>query len=178
MPNWCANSIEIKFNPSQRQHIEEMSNKAKKKELLNFLVPIPEELLSDSYNWCIDNWGTKWDIEYMASAIYDSTLTIYFDTAWSPPVEAIKRSLKDYEYRLYYFESGVGYMGFLKKFNEFNADVFMSISFDKKVDFNSEDSIRDGFKRMSEKYGMSENDLNALYHHFDLVQSYYQKEEE
>ena len=47
------------------------------------------------YHWCIENWGTKWelselDIEYTD----DEILELTFSTAWSPP-EGIMQELKD-----------------------------------------------------------------------------------
>ena len=47
------------------------------------------------YHWCIENWGTKWelselDIEYAD----DEILELTFSTAWSPP-EGVMQELKD-----------------------------------------------------------------------------------
>lgn len=50
---------------------------------------------ADWYSWCTSNWGTKWDTESYA---YDElnidegddglyTLSVSFDTAWSPPTQ-------------------------------------------------------------------------------------------
>lgn len=39
----------------------------------------------DWYDWCIDNWGTKWDIDFCS---HDDN-SIVFDTAWSTPSKII-----------------------------------------------------------------------------------------
>jgi hypothetical protein len=49
------------------------------------------------YDWCITNWGTKWDarvedyIDDDAKEVY-----VYFETAWSPPVEFLKWFAEQY----------------------------------------------------------------------------------
>lgn len=51
------------------------------------------------YGWRCENWGTKWNA-YAQSIIDrdDTTVTIKFDTAWSPPlpfIEALRKRLED-----------------------------------------------------------------------------------
>ena len=49
------------------------------------------------YNWSIDNWGTKWNVEDDCSIEYDKVkeeYTITFDTAWSCPVGILKEYSK------------------------------------------------------------------------------------
>jgi len=47
------------------------------------------------YYWCIDNWGTKWDISDLSIDYDDSEqLELEFSTAWSPP-EGVMQELKD-----------------------------------------------------------------------------------
>ena len=47
------------------------------------------------YHWCIENWGTKWDVSEL-DIEYDEEyyLELTFSTAWSPP-EGIMQELKD-----------------------------------------------------------------------------------
>lgn len=45
------------------------------------------------YNWCVENWGTKWNVEDEVQVEYDSKNEEYiicFDTAWDPPRGIIK----------------------------------------------------------------------------------------
>lgn len=43
------------------------------------------------HTWCIDTWGTKWDICDSSTEILNSELIAYFNTAWSPPIEGMRR---------------------------------------------------------------------------------------
>lgn len=73
----------------------------------------------DWYNFCVSEWGTKWDV---GLGDYGSILTaddarkghawVSFDSAWSPPITAYEK-LKDmgFEIRAYYYESGMAYCG-------------------------------------------------------------------
>lgn len=41
---------------------------------------------SDWYNWCVENWGTKWDACEPTTVCDEADcLSFEFDTAWSPP---------------------------------------------------------------------------------------------
>ena len=47
------------------------------------------------YHWCIENWGTKWDVsELDIEYADDEILELTFSTAWSPP-EGIMQELRD-----------------------------------------------------------------------------------
>lgn len=45
------------------------------------------------YNWCIDNWGTKWNALGTGKWIDDDTIT--FKTAWSAPAARHGEALKN-----------------------------------------------------------------------------------
>jgi hypothetical protein len=67
---------------------------------------------SGGYEWCIDNWGTKWNAtDAVWVGLHD---TLYFDTPWGPvfPIisEIHKRFPKTTIYYEYY-ESGQAFMG-------------------------------------------------------------------
>jgi len=40
--------------------------------------------------WCIDYWGTKWDIEDYTVTENDDGYCIMFDTAWAPPLNWLR----------------------------------------------------------------------------------------
>ena len=46
------------------------------------------------YHWCIENWGTKWDVSELDIEYDEEMLELTFSTAWSPP-EGIMQVLKD-----------------------------------------------------------------------------------
>ena len=61
------------------------------------------------YEWCVENWGTKWNS-------CDGNVTEYgafFMTAWSPPIPVIRElsTLIKHDLRLIYIEEGCGFCG-------------------------------------------------------------------
>lgn len=106
MPNWCNNILTITaiddadigtdiyqaLIPDEALKAEDIT--AYREEGWGQLVftfskvyPLPEKLINTGgwYNWCIDNWGTKWD----AACTYinknePKVLEFSYDTAWSP----------------------------------------------------------------------------------------------
>jgi hypothetical protein len=69
------------------------------------------------YEWCIENWGTKWTAMATIDEDYDledGELVMHFDTAWSPPLPVIKKASELFpalQFDLRYFECGVGFNG-------------------------------------------------------------------
>ena len=113
MPNWCQNVMYIKnHNPSLVKAIEEGR-------LCEHIVPMPpeEDMASGWYDWCIENWGTKWDIRHEHSSHYsdeevEDVLVVKFDTAWSPPDKVFDAMHKQgYDFEAYYVEYGMEYYG-------------------------------------------------------------------
>lgn len=55
---------------------------------------------NDWYNWNLRNWGTKWDVANDSTIGTDinnpDNLVYLFDTAWSPPVDAIQKLSEQY----------------------------------------------------------------------------------
>jgi hypothetical protein len=65
------------------------------------------------YDFCINEWGTKWDINGGdISHETDTSLTMYFDTAWSPPIEAYRKFDElGFNIDAMYYEPGMGFCG-------------------------------------------------------------------
>jgi hypothetical protein len=72
---------------------------------------------ADWYSFCTAEWGTKWDAktcdEDVPYILADNQVTIFFDTAWAPPMQ-IYYALEDMGFKVEatYIEQGVGYIGF------------------------------------------------------------------
>ena len=115
MPNWCQNSLfvegsedDIAFFRSQWMN-----------DYLQFedFVPIPEDQKENWYDWCVKNWGTKWDIgeEQKLEEEFDTSLRIAFDTAWSPPLLWLEKVAAEYPslyFALSYHEGGMCFAGY------------------------------------------------------------------
>lgn len=67
------------------------------------------------YDFCVVEWGTKWDIRANPNDFeFDGkTLTFHFDTAWSPPM-GIYYALEEMGFTVQatYIEQGMGYLGY------------------------------------------------------------------
>lgn len=56
----------------------------------------PQEGPDHWYWWNVRNWGTKWDVREVQASSSAESLGFGFDTAWSPPIEAINKLAEQY----------------------------------------------------------------------------------
>ena len=137
MPNWCYNGLTINGDAGEIAKFREWLNgeqltlqkiKPMPDELSDTVSPTPKgdeekaKLLAEKYgatswyDWHINNWGTKWDVE-MQESDHDTTNTgivYWFDSAWSPPVKAIAalgKLFPNLSLRLTYREDGMQFAG-------------------------------------------------------------------
>ena len=142
MPNWCSNFAE--FHHKDPTQIHRVLAAYKRGELFKEFDPCPPELLAEIpvgdnfnervaaqeahnvkeygyknwYDWCVDNWGTKWDIAEgewdMEDLDADATMVgVSFDTAWAPPIEFYRTMTDVFNFTIeaHYLEEGVGFVG-------------------------------------------------------------------
>lgn len=139
MPNYCQNKVTFthpdveKLNELYFQ-FERVGNNADDEDgqPFQYLRPTPAELLTGDgwYNWRVDHWGTKWDATYAWGIELDigtKTLTVNFNTAWSPPIALYQYLHEQTEWRVdaIYFEAGMGFCG---SFNEDGVDHHSNLS--------------------------------------------------
>ena len=71
------------------------------------------------YDFCVSEWGTKWDIgfdssyaDYLTPDSARGMVTVSFTSAWSPPIGAYEKlSEMGFSIRAYYYEGGMGFCG-------------------------------------------------------------------
>lgn len=112
MPNWCSNHITIRGGNCEQ--IQEIANAMREGRFLNSIIPIPKEQENDWWNFCVNNWGTKWEVECHDVLVEDEGMQVstYFDSAWAPPTgvaEALYQ--RGLEVTLYYHEGGMAFCG-------------------------------------------------------------------
>ena len=129
MPNWCNNGITLRHaDPAM---IERAAKALQEGTFLQEFIPCPAELTeavangqtneamvakhgySSWYDFNINNWGTKWDVESDNVEIADpNTLTAGFDSAWSPPTRAYEQLMDlGFEVEAFYYEPGMQFVG-------------------------------------------------------------------
>jgi hypothetical protein len=135
MPNWCNNTLTLKHEDASM--LDRFVKGYEADGVFGEFLPIPEELkggtapyrgdeaegkrlleaygAADWYEWCVKNWGTKWDITDDGSGYTrpnPNTLSVGFDTAWAPPIQFYEY-LESLGFRVEatYFEPGMGFVG-------------------------------------------------------------------
>jgi len=141
MPNWCSNDLTI-TGPS-----EDLTTLANLVGLygdspsfdFNKIDPYPEHFReqdeaaveafkrgdysvkdgfnSGGYDWCVTNWGTKWNSNKLFNFKTTRTkIKASFDTAWAPPqmvILTLSSRFPKCTFNLKYYESGMGFKGSL-----------------------------------------------------------------
>ena len=144
MPNWCDNKLILRHEDPEM--IQRAQRAFRQGGLLNEFIPVPEALKETTsgffgdkdkqtaleeqtrantekygygnwYDFCVNEWGTKWDIGGDDSNDSDvaegsTELDLYFQSAWSPPLEAYAK-LEDlgFEVTAFYYEPGCAFAG-------------------------------------------------------------------
>lgn len=138
MPNWCNNSVTIKSNDQEK--LVKLHDAMVEGKFLKTVIPIPADLVSDKlssfggddkdekdalrqqmvekhgyeswYDFCVDKWGTKWDVEIFSPILEDRQLTANFDSAWSPPVGVYKELTEQgFDVDAMFYEPGMDFAG-------------------------------------------------------------------
>lgn len=66
------------------------------------------------YDWCIKNWGTKWNESEFDIYKEDGKVFCTFQTAWAPPIAGLVKISEDFPhltFKLSFWECGAGYKG-------------------------------------------------------------------
>lgn len=82
---------------------------------LQKIAPEKDGFNSGGYEWCYENWGTKWPArDTRVDRAFSHKVEYTFDTAWSPPVPVILElatRFPDVNITLDYAECGAAYCG-------------------------------------------------------------------
>ena len=178
MPNWCNNVLTLEHeDPQMIARANEALNRG---EFLQEFVPVPEELKNTMagsfgddekqaeleaqtrrniekygygnwYDFCVGEWGTKWDVGGDGQSDIDptgTTLFTSFDSAWSPPVNAYAR-LEALGFRVsaMFYESGMAFAG---TYEDGSCDDF-------SLEGMSADEIERDYPELDEAFCISES---------------------
>jgi len=116
----------------------------------DFNQPLEESLMfkgNSWYDWNVRNWGTKWDVavndndKYPDTELYedtDNSLGYKFNTAWSPPIEAITKLSEQY------------------------PSLEMNLSYEEETGWGGEVTLLNGFVTTVEEYDNKCRDCDSL----------------
>lgn len=129
MPNWCLNKLTVSH--TDKAAMDRFVAAYNKGTLCQEFLPVPEGYFDDDrwYDWCVSNWGTKWDVgadegtekeeHYgLKATVVDWNngksieANCSFDSAWSPPIGLYDKLVElGYKVHASYFEPGMAYCG-------------------------------------------------------------------
>lgn len=121
MPNWCLNKLTVSH--SDQAAMDRFVSAYNKGNLCQEFLPRPNDIGSGWYDWCTQNWGTKWDVgadegtereEFhgLKATVVGNEACCSFDSAWAPPV-GLYEKLDELGYKVHasYFEPGMCFCG-------------------------------------------------------------------
>jgi len=111
----CVTQLDFNnFIPYPKHYLDqdEKAKAARKKDPKDWSVP--DGFNCGGYDWCINNWGTKWNACEITLTENKTSLKYRFDTAWSPPIKVVTAMAHMFPmltFTLKYFEGGIGFQG-------------------------------------------------------------------
>lgn len=133
MPNWCETNITISLGENKgkaRIQLKELADKYKKAnkgedspKFMDIFFPVPESVKINGsawYNWCVENWGSKWDLVISDFNESKDLISISSESAWNPPLEGIteiSKKFPDLKFRVEYVEPGCAFEGDAEIYN-------------------------------------------------------------
>jgi hypothetical protein len=166
MPNWCSNSLKITATTDNNRklldELEKQFENTDKAVIFDMIKPTPLDLLEGSgwYDWRIKNWGTKWDATILSAHKDGDTATLYFETAWAPPIEIYKALEEEgFKVEATYVEQGMQYAGHYKEgadFTDKEPEFLQSLYNEEEDTFNEE---TDGMEAYFKKAGFEHSPM-------------------
>lgn len=117
MPNWCDNRVRLSHDDKEKIDALELEMAKKNDEGRSMACPFqhlcPNPTGEWQYDWSVTNWGTKWEASIIDwDREDDNTLTIYFETAWCPPIALYEYLTEEgWGVDAVYHESGMCFAG-------------------------------------------------------------------
>lgn len=84
---------------------------------------------SGGYEWCCENWGTKWGIYDVDFTPHTKRGALFsFQSAWSPPsvavFQALAKKFPNLTFEIEYFEGGAAYCGGMTFWSEHECEDY------------------------------------------------------
>jgi hypothetical protein len=122
MPNWCYNHIEVHGGDEDGWERERFFSEREFDDTtpLQKYIPISTyHMTTEGYNdggyeWCYENWGSKWPEKSICYLGQDPSLDFSFDSPWGPPIigyQKISKMFPELFFLHYYQEDGMCFAG-------------------------------------------------------------------
>ena len=175
MPNHCSNLLLVGAHENHRDELEAfhkaVSTPVEKTKmdyrtgeetkiveegyfLCDNLFPCPPELSENGndgwYDWCCNNWGSKWgdyDTIYLEEVETPNLRAYRYTTAWSPIIEAIKMFARKFPNLVFINTFEEGGMGFLGAVAVINEDFYEAEDEYPEIDWDADDP---GFEKVEQ----------------------------
>ena len=152
MPN--NTDVRVYIDHTSKSRIDDMENIFSNDYPFNMIIPMPDDILRHNltaedraksegrnwYDWCVANWGTKWDAyEVRVQRLSDTSLYVMMETAWSPPIPIFEKLVElGFEVSAYYLDEGWNYIGQFEGGEDFYFDVNEETPYNLIDEFNIE----------------------------------------
>jgi hypothetical protein len=139
MPNWCANKLMVEHDDLVM--LDRFVRAYNAGTVCNEFIPKPKDIGDGWFDWCVTNWGTKWDVgadvgtereerHGLRATVVGNQANCSFDSAWSPPIGLYEKLVElGYNVKASYWEPGMAFCGIYDN------------GFDNYVEYTSKDMI-------------------------------------
>ena len=148
MPNWCYNNVDITATTDeQKALLQRVVDRGEDEGVFEIVRPLPEALrdtvkgtgeedqtvfvdgCNNWYDWQVNHWGTKWDVNPIDEQFDGETLSLSFDSAWAPPIQFYEY-LQELGFQVFanYYEPGMGFAGEWNDGDDFYIDDVYSLA--------------------------------------------------
>jgi hypothetical protein len=120
MPNWCSNALTLSHDSFDA--LADFCNAYNDDKTCEHHLPQPEDIGDEWFDWRVSKWGTKWDFGAegkKATINPNKTVSVFFTTAWSPPIGLYKELVRrGFDVDATYFEGGMCFYGHFSNNND------------------------------------------------------------
>lgn len=177
MPNWCSNVLRIKGDPEELKKFDKKfkgfpsetageHRPTLRKYCFNALYPLPKREANNWYDWCIEHWGTKWDVygevDKTDTAV-ETELEYFFETAWAPPekwLEYVSHLFPMLDFELTYWEPGCNFAGRMQ-YVDGEVGAHDECTYENAHDLLESVGHEEDWDVMMEAWKEAEEDVNA-----------------
>jgi hypothetical protein len=139
---YCVPEPDYSTTPVARAFPEIAARHANSEEEMETALKNEPTIRKDSwYNWRLQNWGTKWEVDDISiSQASDTCISLSFMSAWSPPIDALDKLLEQDgidSIVAHYYEPGNNFTGVYNN----GENIEMNLSALTEEDFENNDLI-------------------------------------